>query len=248
MSETFRNTMNIAENSAETNGSNGANHAEPKPFQFFTVASLTRIGNQVARDLNDLAAGLQQCSEASIFHHCFQTLGIHHFLTEGFSNDFAQWVLSATNREELAEQLASLDVRDYVSLAELRADLVRYVTDYCKAYPQHAQQPALESFYFCENVDVTLPLGVTARTLDEFRQGVEKLSHGSFYFHFISSRLRLGLRSNDFSVWLRATLGLEKLAYHVDRIDIYTNTIDSARAILIRLIQRELNSSEGRKS
>jgi hypothetical protein len=247
MSEISSNALNVVENSAGANGANGANRAEPRLFQFFTVASLTRIGNQVARDLNGLAAGLQQCSDASIFHHCFQTLGIHHFLTEGFSNDFAQWVLSATNREELAEQLASLDVRDFVSLAELRADLIRHVTEYCRAYPQHAQQPALESFYFCENVDITLPLGVTARTLEEFSHGVEKLSHSAFYFHFISSRLRLGLGSNDFSVWLRAALGLEKLAYHVDRIDIYTNTIDSARAVLLRLIQRELNSSEMRK-
>jgi len=223
--------------------SSAVNHADHQPFEFFTVASLIRIGNQVARDLNGLAAGLEQCSDASIFHHCFQTLGIHHFLTEGFSNDFAQWVLSATNREELAEQLAALDVRDYVSLAELRADLRRYVTEYCKAYPQFAQQLALEGFYFCENVDVTLPLGVSARTLEEFARGVERLSHSSFYFHFIASRLRLGLRTNDFSLWLRKALGLEKLAYHVDRIDIYTNTIDSAREILLRLIERELRHS-----
>jgi len=246
VSETTASSVTITANAP---GSNGANHNEQRPpFEFFTVASLTRIGNQIAHDLNGLATGLQQCSDASIFHHCFQTLGTHHFLTEGFSNDFAQWVLSATNREELAEQLASLDVRDYVSLDELRGDLVRHVSEYCKAYPQIARQPALESFYFCENVDVTFPLGVTARTLEEFAHGVEHLSHSSFYFHFIASRLRLGLRTNDFSLWLRGTLGLEKLAYHVDRIDIYTNTMDSARAILLRLIQREMNSSETRKS
>jgi hypothetical protein len=236
MSETATNTViNVI--------GRGENNNHRQPFEFFTVASLTRIGNQIARDLNDLAAGLEQCSDASIFHHCFQTLGIHHFLTEGFSNDFAQWVLSATNRTELAEQLAALDVRDYVSLAELRADIRRHVTEYCKAYPQFAQQPALESFYFCENVDVTFPLGVTARTLEEFARGVENLSHASFYFHFIASRLRLGLRTNDFSLWLRGALGLEKLAYHVDRIDIYTNTLDSARDILLRLCEREMRQS-----
>jgi Family of unknown function (DUF5752) len=240
MSDTAASPVNVA---VQTPGKNGASDNQPQPFEFFTVASLTRIGNQIACDLNDLAVGLEQCSDASIFHHTFQTLGIHHFLTEGFSNDFAQWVLSATNRGELAEQMTALDIRDYVSLAELRADLVRQVTDYCKAYPLIAQQPALESFYFCESVDVTLPLGVTARTLEEFAQGLEKLSHSSFYFHFIASRLRLGLRTNDFSVWLRGALGLEKLAYHVDRIDIYTNTIDSAREILLRLIEREMRQS-----
>ncbi|MGB6429217.1 MAG: DUF5752 family protein [Candidatus Acidiferrales bacterium] len=233
----------MSNNGSNSNSGNGAGGADRQPFEFITVASLVGIGNQVARDLNDLSADLEKCSDASIFYHCFQTLGIHHFLTEGFSNDFAQWVLSATNRGELAEQMAALDVRDYVSIAELRADLVRYVTDYCKAYPQIAQQPALESFYFCENADVTMPLGVSARTLDEFKQGLAKLSHSSFYFHFIASRLRLGLRTNDFSLWLRGSLGLEKLAYHIDRIDIYTNTLDSARDVMLRLIDRELRQS-----
>ena len=59
------------------------------PFEFFTVADLTRIGNLSAATLAELLSGLEQCSDASIFHHTFQTLSSHHFLTEGFSNDFA---------------------------------------------------------------------------------------------------------------------------------------------------------------
>src|SRR5262249_10130762 len=102
-----------------------------KPFDFYTVAALTCVGNQVAGTIAELHAGLQNCSDASIFHHTFQTLGSHHFLTEGFSNDFAQWVLTSTNRSDLAEQLGALDVRDYLSIAELRADLKRMVGDYC---------------------------------------------------------------------------------------------------------------------
>src|SRR5579862_9770391 len=61
------------------------------PFEFFTVSYLTRIGNQSACTLNEFLTGLQECSDASIFHHTYQTLSSHHFLTEGFSNDFAQW-------------------------------------------------------------------------------------------------------------------------------------------------------------
>jgi len=101
------------------------------PFEFVTVAHLTRIGNQSAATLAELLTGLEQCSDASIFHHTFQTLGSHHFLTEGFSNDFAQWALAAANRDALAESLAALDIRDYVSIAALRADLCRVVRDYC---------------------------------------------------------------------------------------------------------------------
>ena len=211
-----------------------------KPFEFMTVAHLTRIGNQIASNLAELVRGLEQCSDASIFHHTFQTLGMHHFLTEGFSNDFAQWVYAATNRNELAEQLATLDIRDYVSLAELRSDLRRLVADYCAAYPQFAQQTALESFYFCESVEATMPLGLRAATLPEFRAALDKLSYASFYFHFISSRLRLHLKTNDFSQWLAAELGLDGLAANVNRIDIYTNTLDGVRARMARLIDREI--------
>lgn len=209
------------------------------PFEFVTSSYLTRICNQSAGTLAELLAGLEQCSDASIFHHTFQTLGSHHFLTEGFSNDFAQWVLSSTNRNDLAEQLAALDVRDYMSIAAVRSDLCREVRDFCATRPQFANQSGLERFYFCESVEVTVPLGRSACTLDEFREGLEHVSHAGFYFHFISSRLRLQLRTNDFSRWLCDGLGLRTLADSVNRIDIYTNTLDSARAKMLRLIDRE---------
>src|SRR2546429_9285932 len=120
-------------------------NAAETPFEFVTVSYLTRIGNQSAGTLAELLTGLEHCSDASIFHHTFQTLGSHHFLTEGFSNDFAQWALSDTNRNDLAEQLASLDIRDYVSIAALRSDLCRVVGEYCAAYPNFASQSALRS-------------------------------------------------------------------------------------------------------
>jgi hypothetical protein len=211
-----------------------------KPFDFYTVAALTRVGNQVAGTIAELHTGLQNCSDASIFHHTFQTLGSHHFLTEGFSNDFAQWVLTSTNRSDLAEQLGSLDVRDYLSIAELRADLARIVGDYCAAHGSLVAQSALEPFWFCEGLEVNAPLGRSASTLEGFRAGLEQLNHAAFYFHFISSRMRLHLRTNDFSLWLTNELELPQLAERINRIDIYTNTLDGARAIMLRLLAGEV--------
>lgn len=209
------------------------------PFEFVTVSSLTRIGNQSAGTICEMLTGLRQCSDASIFYHTFQTLETHHFLTEGFSNDFAQWAHADVNREDLAEQLQALDIRDYTSIAALRNDLCRVLEDYCKDLSVVCNQSALERFYFCESEEVTLAFGLTARTLDEFREAITHLSHASFYFHFVSSRLRVQLRTNDFSCWLAEGLGLERLAEAVNRIDIYTNTLDSARAAILRLIDRE---------
>jgi hypothetical protein len=212
-----------------------------KPFQFSTGSYLVRIGNQKSTNLLELRQGVHCCSDGSIFYHTFQSLGRHHFLTEGFSNDFAQWVLASCNRPALAEQLTSLDIRDYVSLADLRDDLHRILNDYCEAYPPEAQQLAFEPFYFCETVDEEVPLGFDARTLEEFRDRIKDLPHASLQFHFITSRLRVHLRTNDFSRWLSEELGLTALGRKIDQIDIYTNTLDGARATVLQLVDREIS-------
>ena len=210
------------------------------PFGFVAASYLTRINNQQASSLNELRAGLDHASDASIFYHTFQSLGRHHFLVESFSNDFAQWVMAALNRPVLAEWLGGLDIRDYVSLADLRGDLRRLTTEYCDAHSAEAGVTAFEPFYFCESVEVAVPLGWEAHTLEEFRGSLVHLSHSSFYYHFIASRLRLQLRTNDFSQWLSGSLEADDLARRVNRIDIYTNTLDSARREMVDLIDREV--------
>lgn len=210
------------------------------PFQFVTVSYLTRIGNQSAATLGELRDGLEKCSDASVFYHTFQSLGRHHFLTEGFSNDFAQWVLAALNRAELAERMAALDIRSYLNLKDLRADLLRITDEFCNAYPLEIERKAFEPFYFCETVEVTVPQKGEAWTLEEFRRGLTHLSIGSFHFHLLVSRLRLQLRTNDFSEWFAHELGLESLAQRTNGIDIYTNTLEGARTKLLQFVDREL--------
>jgi hypothetical protein len=211
-----------------------------RPFQFVTASYLVLIGNHKATNLAEFLEGLEESTDASIFYHTFQSLTRHHFLTEGFSNDFAQWVLAACNRAELAERLASLDIRDYLSLAELRGDLCRIVSEYIGSNPEHAQQRGFEPFFFCEAVEVAVPLDQEAWSLEDFRRGLEHLSHASFHYHFIASRLRLHLRTNDFSHWLDTSLSLRDLAQKINGVDIYTNTIEGARERLISLVDEEL--------
>lgn len=213
-----------------------------QPFQFVTASYLTRVDNQRARTLSELRDCLTQVSDATVFYHTFQSLGRYHFLTEGFSNDFAQWVLAALNQPALAERLAGIDVRDYLSIAELRSDLSRMLAEFQDRHPIEAEHTAFEPFYFSQAVEVVRPLPWDARTLAGFRAGLERLSHASFYYHFISSRLRLQLRTNDFSHWFETELGLTQLATRTNRIDIYTNTLDTARRELIDLIEKEMGA------
>src|SRR5258708_3161421 len=208
-------------------------------FQFVTASYLTRIENLSASNLTELYECLDKASDPSIFCHTFQSLSRHHFLTEGFSNDFAQWVLASLNRPALAERLGGLDIRDYVSLPELRGDIRRITGDYCAAHPREAELTAFEPFHFCEAIEVTVPQS-SATTLQEFRAELLRANHASFYYHFISSRLRLQLKTNDFSHWFENSLGLDLLARKANRIDVYTNTLDTAREELVQLIDREI--------
>jgi Family of unknown function (DUF5752) len=210
------------------------------PFRFATASYLIRICNQKAARLSELQEGLAECSDASIFYHTFHSLRRHHFLTEGFSDDFAQWIMAACNQAELAEQLAALDLRDYLALSDLRNDLRSRVVDYCQAHPDRAQQLAFEPFYFSEAIEVSLPLPIEVQTLMDFRNVLADLSNASFHFHFVTSRLRLHLRTNDFSLWFSTGLGLDDLAQRAGRIDIYTNTLEVARQQLLALVNREL--------
>ena len=63
-------------------------HEVEKPFYFNTSAHLLRIGQEKATTLTELLHALHTCSSDSIFQHTFRTLQEHHFIREGFSNDF----------------------------------------------------------------------------------------------------------------------------------------------------------------
>ena len=209
------------------------------PFEFVTVSYLTRIGNQSAGTLAELLRASRIAATLRFFITRFRRLAA---ITSS-PKAFRMILRSGCSRTRTGMIWRNSSRRwtfaTYVSIAALRSDLCRVVRDYCGAFPDLAGQSALERFYFCESVEVTVPLDRSARTLDEFRDGIEHLSHAGFYFHFISSRLRLQLQTNDFSHWLADGLGLKTLADSVNHIDIYTNTLDSARAKLLRLIDRE---------
>lgn len=209
----------------------------PRPFQFTTEVKLTRIRPESTDTICGLLRQLETVSDASIFHHTFQSLEAFHYLTEGFSNDFAQWVLAACNENPLAEQLAAVDLRDYVSLADLRASLIKLIGDYVQENPAACDRPGFEPFYFLETVSVEVPTGLVATTLPEFVEELQQVSLSSIHFHFLTSRLRLQLVSNDFSLWLGTELNLPELAEQIERIDIYTNTLEGVRRKMLELAE-----------
>src|SRR5512135_2560424 len=211
-----------------------------KPFYFNSESHLTRIGRERATNLGELLEGLKGCPDASIFYHTFQTLREHHYIRGGFSNDFAQWTFAACNEAGLAERLAAVDVRDFTSVAEIRDRIVKTVESYLKANPAAGARPAFEPFYFCASETVVTPTPFVANTLAEFADALQQVSLHSIHHHFITARLRPPLTRNDFSVWLEEELGLATLAERLNRMDIYTATLNDMRQKILQLVRQEM--------
>ncbi len=179
-----------------------------KPFYFNTSAHLLRITKYKANTLAELLDALRECPEDSVFQHTFRTLQEHHFIREGFSNDFAHWTLAQCNEPSLAEVLASVDVREFTSLAALRERFIQILEKYLKGDPKVAERAADETFYFCASDIVVLPTSFEGR--------------------------------NDFSQWLHEDVGLTEAARKLNRIDIYTATLEDVRQQIVRIVERAL--------
>ncbi len=216
-------------------------HMPVKAFYFNTSAHLVRISREKAGSLSEFLQALRECPEGSIFQHSFRTLQEHHFIREGFSNDFAHWALSACNEPSLAEGLASVDVREFTSVVQLRERFVQIVEGFLKRTPAAVNRAAKETFYFCASDIIVIPTSFVAHTLQEFAEGLRGVSVHSIHHHFIEARLRLKLMSNDFSQWLYEDLGLTDAARQLNRIDIYTVTMEDVRKQIIRAVERALS-------
>jgi hypothetical protein len=211
-----------------------------KPFYFNTSAHLLRITTQKANTLAELLDALRVCPDDSIFQHTFRTLQDHHFIREGFSNDFAHWALTACNEPGLAEKLASVDVREFTALGELRERFVQILEKHLQLNPPDGLRMAEETLYFCAADIVVMPTNFVAETMQDFAKGLREVSVHSIHHHFIEARLRLKLMSNDFSQWLHEDVGLTDTARALNRIDIYTATLEDVRKQMIRVVERAL--------
>lgn len=207
------------------------------PFYFNSAAHLTRIGREKASNLGELLEAVKVCPDTSIFQHTFQTLREHHFIREGFSNDFAHWAFAACNEVGLAERLSAIDIREFTSVEDLRQRLIRIITDYLEQNPRARDRAAFEPFYFCASELVVIPTPYVARNLAEFADALKQVSLHAIYYHFIDARLRLKLNNNDFSVWLENELDLGKMADRINRIDIYTQTLQEVRRAILRILE-----------
>jgi Family of unknown function (DUF5752) len=207
------------------------------PFHFYTELHLIELTGIKAKNLVELLAGIKKVPSASIYHHTHRFLHQHHSFSPEPPNDFAFWITNILNQKGLGEELAVVNIIQYVNLEDLRNEFIRILEKSIKKMAEIIDCPEGSEFHFMLCKSFVLPTSHTANDLKEFNENLKKISIHSLYFHFFEARMRLKRDENDFSAWLKS-LGYDELARALKRIDPYTITLEGLRQKIIRLVQR----------
>jgi hypothetical protein len=213
-----------------------------EPFRFYTRLNLSELTGLKASNLEELLECLKKVPESAIYHHTHRFLQQHQYLSPEPPNDFAYWVTNVLGEKELGERLASIDTIQFNDINGLRQAFVSAVEDYLKETPKAKSRFADkdEAFYFIKSLSFVLPTNYIAHDLMEFLEMLKKITIDSIYFHIFESRLRLAKGTNDFSNWLKDSVGDSKLAVEIARLDPYSYTIEELRDKVTKLIERRL--------
>ncbi|MCM8812391.1 MAG: DUF5752 family protein [Candidatus Omnitrophica bacterium] len=213
---------------------------EREPFQFYTRFNLSELTGLKASTAGELLALLREVPGACMYHHTHRFLQQHLFVSPEPPNDFAYWVREALGEDELAEQLASVNIIDYPTIRAVRERFIFLLEDYLGRNPAARERACRggEEFQVIKSVSFIVPTGIFARTLAEFTAALAAVSLPVIYFHMFEARLRLEKGNNDFSNWLADSLGQTEAAEKIARIDPYTFTLDGLRAAILQIIQK----------
>ena len=211
-----------------------------EPFVFKSQMSLVEMTGLRAGDLGEFGLHLKEVPESCVYYHTHHFLQQHQFLVPEPPNDFAYWVSGVLQEEALGEKLAAIDTVQFHTLGELRDAIAAEIDRHLEKQKTLRKAPPGEEFYFMKCILFTFPTTYVAYDLKEFLGCLERVSVGCLYNHIFEARLRPPLGMNDFSHWLKGSLGEEGLAKRIEGLDPYTHTMDGLRKNLISLIEKRL--------
>jgi hypothetical protein len=206
------------------------------PFEFRTRLTVTKLTRRIATTVAELARHLREVPPSVVFHHTHHFLVQHQELSPEPPNDFAHWVTTALQEDELGERLAAVDTVRFARLHALQDRLVEILDAHVAADRNPREAPEGEAFHFKDAVSVVLATGHVAQSIAEFRTALSRVSTASIAYHLFESRLRLGAEDNDFSRWLERDADLPAVARAIRALDPYTYTLEGLRQVLLGLV------------
>jgi hypothetical protein len=213
-----------------------------EPFTFYTRLHLSELTGLKASTLGQLLELIKEVNGSCIYHHTHRFLQQHQHLSPEPPNDFAYWVTEVLGEDELGEKLASIDVVQFTTIRSLRekiaAGIEKYLNDNPLARVRFSREG--EEFHFIKSVSFVIPTNYIAYDLKDFIDIFSKITIDSIYYHIFEARLRLEKNTNDFSNWIGTSVGDEKLAKEISRLDPYTFTLEGLRSKVIKILKKRM--------
>lgn len=216
------------------------------PFAFIGCSELQESIAHQADDEKALAELIEEVPLDSIHFHTHSYFLRHGLIEGAYPNDFAQWVVMQIGDHVLGERLAILDPFDYPDLENLREELISIIDDHLSRSPIIPRVVFGQPFHFKRSRILEVPIGLAARTLQEFRDIVTDIDVSSIYYHMFEAHFRLRRAENDFSAWLRTSLRLTNLADRIRAINPYQGSLERLRSKLISACDDVLTSESAK--
>lgn len=205
-------------------------------FHFYTQYHLLELLGLTARSPEDMLSCIKKVPVSSIYYHTHHFLQRHHYLSPEPPNDFAFWLMDALHLQSLGEEFLGVDTIGFCNLEDLRGAFADILENYLLKGGENPNcMPGFE-FHFLACYTLILPLPYTASNLQEFAELLRKVSIRSLYFHMFEARMRLGVRDNDISQWMKG-IGEEQLAHDISKLDPYSITLENLRGKIIRMVE-----------
>lgn len=206
-------------------------------FHFHNKLELKIMLGIKAKSASQLLDAIKIVPDSSIYYHTHGYLQQHHYLSPEPPSDFSYWISDVLNDDLLAEQLSSIDIVRYNTIAEIRDCLVTAIETFLRSDGMERECRPGEEFYFMGSQLFVLPTRYVARNLTEFRQVLEMIGLDSLYFHMFDARLRVTRGENDFSSWFKS-VGNPRLAEEVRELDPYAYTLEGLRKRILVMVRK----------
>jgi hypothetical protein len=209
-----------------------------EPFCVMDCSLVRCATGRACSNLRELSEAIRTVSDAVIEHHMMRCALEDHFELHEFPNDFARWCWTALRDNVLGEQLGLVDPYRQSSIAGLRAALVNVIEDRLWDLDQSPWcRPGLE-LHLIESHLVAYDTGERISTLAALREGIERMSSRSLFYHVHDARRRTSGQSDDFSSWLEQSSAEPALVAALRTIDFYFLNLSQLRQALVDAFQR----------
>jgi hypothetical protein len=214
-------------------------------FEFVACGELIQILGKRAEDERELVEALAEVSLDSVHYHTHGHFLRHGFVGALYANDFASWAAAEVRDRVLGERLGVVHPLDFNTLEGLREEILTIIDEHLSRLNIVPRVIFGAPFDFIQSRIIPVPTGVTAASLEEFRDGLALVHPSAIYFHTIEAQRRLGGAATDFAAWVRDGLGRADLATAFDRVDPYSGSLERLRSELLRLCDAALRPRTG---